>query len=138
MTEDEMDSMWWSHLEYKVMRAEARESCDNGLRTQPRSRYMSEYLQVATSCIGMGPTEEEKARFFQAYDDDRGLEDYYVPFKSSAVCRVLIAQNKMKASIEPDVRDRLLSAASRHLSRSSRLLASIVGEADALAAKMIQ
>lgn len=142
MTDEEIDLAWWSHLEYKIIRAEARESCEYGLRRESLSRYMTEYAQIFTSCMGMGPTEEEKQRFFQSHDDDRGLEDYYVPFLSRdrrrAVYGVLAAQSKLRTSIDFDVRDRLLSATSRHLSRSSRLLATILGEADAIAAKSIE
>lgn len=156
MTLPEKREIWYQPKEFvtllenaKILASESRrrDAAEQGINT---NSYASTLSSVYKSCCkDKGPNSKQRHRLSQWHNvahTRRGLERICsrevgvdrAKQKKAAIQGVLVAQERLKKNASQEDKEKLLSAVSKTLTRSARLFAAVMGEADARAIGVMQ
>lgn len=139
--DDDLPGIWWNKDEYDEIRDDALNVSDYYIES------CKDYTEKFLAIFSLLKQSDENRVFpkdacLMSYTSARGLENVIYPilnhFRRKAVRGVLQAQSNLPHDLDLDVRQRLLSAKSRYLSKPARVLAKVLGDGDALVADIVQ
>lgn len=134
LSEAEKKAMWWQPIEFKLF----RRYCKKAAEVARKSDYPDDFTKVYDACSAKHVQDiTELCHISRAHV--RGLEVVVFPALVQArklvVKGVVKTQEKLPANMQPDHRQRIISATSRCLTGRARLLARVYGVGDEEVAK---
>jgi hypothetical protein len=134
LTEEEIEKSWWSHEEYSASLQKFRVSIQRFYDTQKDSvKQLNHLVSLCNQASSDTSLEDATARFL-IVSECRGMEADLAPALKSSRRRhaaiVLEHLQKIPSRFPEDLRQRMLSARSRQLSRTHKVFARVLGDAD--------
>jgi hypothetical protein len=137
LTEQEIKYCWWNRLEHYQSVEALKQEIRAFFREQEDS--LKDMVQLVSTCNESSSDDLDDLAAATAMIplNARGMESELLPMLKSSRKRhsesVLDCVNKIPSHLQPDLKDRMLSARSIQYSRTFKILARVQGEADALA-----
>lgn len=139
LSDDEIEQAWWRPRDYKasadLYSKEVRSYIEN------HKNSVDDLIEIVSQCNQSSHDElNERIEYsFCASSIPRGAESDLAPVIKLLRCKhrdaVMGYVNKIPKHLKPDLRERMLCARSIQYSRPHKMLARLLGEADALSCK---